>query len=157
MERLNTLWQVVNATANAAASVRDITQHTKQYTFALPNLATTFYLQAENAVVHIRRWDRPLIEATVRLQGAFGWRIATDQDDAGVYIAAKRRPLVGTFVGNLASATFDVTLPAQVYLMLKLEPGSLFLDHLNGTLHIPPLARTMSIVAQSVAPSRSKM
>lgn len=142
MEQLNSLWQMVNATASAAASVRDITQHTKQYTFVVTPAPTTFYLRAENAVVHIRRWDRPLIEMTVKLQGAFGWRIATDQDDAGVYIAAKRRLLVG----NLSSATFDAIMPYHVYLTLKLEPGSLFLDNLDGTLNIPPLNVSRSIV-----------
>jgi hypothetical protein len=142
MERLNTLWQVVNTTANAAASVRDITQHTKQYTFALTSTPITFYLQAENAVVHIRRWDRPLIEVTAKLQGAFGWKIATDQDEAGVYIAAKRRMLVG----NLSSATFDAIMPPDVFLTLKLEPGSLFLDQIDGTLNIPPMHKSRAIV-----------
>jgi hypothetical protein len=145
MERLNSLWQMVNATASAAASVRDITQHTRQYTFAVSSAPLTFYLQAENAVVHIRRWDRPLVEVTVKLQGAFGWRVATDQDEAGVYIAAKRRMLVG----NLSSATFDAIMPPHLYLTLKLEPGSLLLDGIDGTLNIPPMSNHRSITVDT--------
>jgi hypothetical protein len=85
MQKLNTLWQLVNAAfVNAASSVRDITHHTKTYYFGV-NGQITFYLQAENAEVNIKRWMRPQIEVTVKLQASFGWRIAAEQDDAGVY------------------------------------------------------------------------
>lgn len=129
MQHLNTLWQMVNA----ASTVRDMAQHTKVFYFPVMG-PLTFYLSAENATVQVRRWHRPMIEATVVLQAAFGWRIATDQDDVGVYIAAKRR--LG--VGGIASARFEILVPKDTYLVIKLEDGALLVDDVNGTLHVPP-------------------
>ena len=129
MQHLNTLWRMLNA----ASTIRDFAQHRKVFYF--PVVAPlTFYLQSESATVHVRRWRRPMIEAQVTLQGAFGWRIATDQDDAGVYIAAKRRPVVG----ELSSARFEVFVPHDTYLVIKLDDGALLIDNVAGTLHIPP-------------------
>jgi hypothetical protein len=136
MQRLNTLWQILNA----ASTVRDIAQHTKTYHFAIIGPAT-FYLDAEYAEARITRWHRPMIEATVKLQGAFGWRIMAEQDDAGVYIAAKRRPLVGT----LSGALFEVRVPGDTYLVLNLDYGKLILENVDGTLHIPPMDRNRQV------------
>lgn len=129
MQRLNSLWQIVNA----ASTVRDITQVTRAYHFAV-TLPTTFYLRAERADVRVIRWSRPIIEITTRLQAPFGWRIAAEQDEAGVYMAAARRAVVGGF----ASARFEVRVPQETYLVLNLEDGTLRLDNINGTLHLNP-------------------
>ncbi len=129
MQRLNSLWQVVNA----ASTVKDIAQTTKTYHFAVKE-PTTFYLRAESTHVRIIRWSRPMIEVTTRLQGAFGWRVAAEQDEAGVYMAAKRRAVVG----GLSSARFEVRVPVSTYLVLHLEQSALHLENINGTLHIPP-------------------
>lgn len=129
MQKLNTLWQLVNA----ATTVRDIAQHSKSYHFAV-NGPVTFYLRAEHADVTLIRWTRPAIQVDVRLQAAFGWRIAAEQDEAGVYVAASRRSMVG----GLSSAHFDVRLPAETYLILKLREGRVNLGEVSGTLHIPP-------------------
>lgn len=129
MQKLNALWQL----ASAASAVRDMTQHTRTYHFAVKG-AVTFYLRAENADVTVFRWARPMIEVTARLQGAFGWRILTDQDDAGVYIAAGRRAVVGGF----SSARFEICVPHDTYLVLNLTGSSLTLQHLEGTLHVAP-------------------
>jgi hypothetical protein len=118
---------------SAAGTVRDIARHTKTYHFAVIG-ATTFYLQTENAEIHITRWSKPMIEATVILQGAFGWKIATDQDEAGVYIAAKRKMAVGGF----SSATFEILLPHDAHIILNLETCTVTLNDVSDTLHIPP-------------------
>jgi hypothetical protein len=136
MQRLNTLWQVVNA----ASSVREITQRSKTFHFAVRE-PITFYLRAENAIVQVVRWAKPLVEVQTRLQPAFGWRIAADQDDAGVYIAAKRRVVVG----GISTARFHVAVPHPTYLVLRLDGGSLLLDNLTGTLHIPPASGDINI------------
>lgn len=129
MQRLNTLWKMVNV----ATTVKDIANHTRTFQFKVVP-PVTFYLMADNATVQISRWHRPQIEVTTTLQNAFGWRLATDQDEAGVYIAAKRLPVVG----GLSSASFEVLLPYNTYLVTRLSEGALFLDNVNGTLHIPP-------------------
>jgi hypothetical protein len=141
MQKLNTLWQFVNA----ASSVRDMTHHTKTYYFGVTG-AITFYLQTENADVRIKRWTRPQIEVTVKLQASFGWRIAAEQDDAGVYIAAKRRMMVG----GLSTARFDIIVPYNIYLTLKLTESSLSFENLDGTLNIPPVhhGQEISLIPQ---------
>jgi hypothetical protein len=129
MQKLNTLWQIVNA----ASTVRDIAQHTRSYNFAVSG-PVTFYLRTENADVYVFRWARPMIEVMTKLHGAFGWEVAADQDEAGVYVAARRRSVVG----GLSSARFEVRVPADTYLILNLQGGSLNLGSIDGTLHIPP-------------------
>lgn len=130
MQTLNTLWQAVNA----VSSLREFTRQERTYYFAVQSPPVTFYLAADNATVQIIRWQRPLIEVTTSLQGAFGWRIAAEQDEAGVYMAAKRRSVIG----GLASARFEARVPADTYLVLRLENGALFMDNVNGVLRIPP-------------------
>ena len=128
MQRLNTLFQLVSA----ASTVRDIAQTARTYSFAVSE-PITFYLRAEHATVEVRRWNRPIVEVRVALKAPFGWRVGTDQDDAGVYIAAARRSVVG----GLSRATFHVRLPVETYLMLNLTHGAVHLRNINGMLEIP--------------------
>ena len=129
MQHLNTLWKAVNA----ASVVTDLARQSQTFHFAV-NGATTFYLRAEQASVRVTRWTQPRIEVEVQLQAAFGWRLETDQDEAGVYMVAKRRAIVG----GLSSATFSLFVPHSTYLLLKLDDGQIVLEHVTGTLHIPP-------------------
>lgn len=131
MQHLNTLWQMVNV----ASSIKDIAQQVKTYQFGVQE-TVTFYLQTAQSTVLITRWSRPFIEVKTILQASFGWRIITDQDQAGVYIAAKRRSVVG----GLSSAIFEVYIPKDTYLMLKLEYCTLQLNNTNGTIEIPPMS-----------------
>jgi hypothetical protein len=142
VQRLNQLWNLVNA----ASTVRDIATHTKTYHFAVPDPnRLTFYLQTESAAVQIIRWARPLIELTTHLQGAFGWRVLTEQDTAGVYVAAGRR----TLVGGLSSAAFEVRVPAETYCILKLDGCDLSINNINGEVRVPPLADSGTLLLES--------
>lgn len=129
MERLNLLWQAVAV----AGELRDIARERRSYVFNTPE-PVTFYLRAERASVSIRRWTQPRIELHLRLDGAFGWQVATDQDAAGVYVVAHRRRIVG----SMSSAVFEITVPQPTYLMLKLRDGAVTLEGVDGTLQIPP-------------------
>lgn len=135
MQRLSTLWQIVNA----ASSVKDLTQLTRTYHFAVTG-PITCYLRAENGTVSVIRWNRPIIEITARLQGPFGWRIAAEQDEAGVYIAAKRRAVIG----GLSRARFQLRVPHDVYLVLNLYGCALHLEDVNSTLHVRPQDGTVT-------------
>jgi hypothetical protein len=130
MQHLNTLWQAVNV----ASSVSELTRHSQTYHFGVSG-AVTFYLQAEHAEVRINRWFQPKIEVTAQLQMPVGWRLETDQDEAGVYVVAKRRPVVGT----LSSANFTVFVPQETYLLLKVEDGRIVMEHVTGTFNMPPI------------------
>jgi len=129
MQHLNTLWRLLSA----ASTIRDITQESKTYHFAVSG-PVTVYLRAEYATISVTRWTRQQVDVTVRLGAPFGWRIAADQDDAGVYLVAKRRAVLGC----LSNAAFDLTVPDDAYLVLKLEHGRLILDVVDATLHVSP-------------------
>jgi hypothetical protein len=126
---LNTLWQAVSV----AADLREMTRTRRTFVFHVPE-TITFFLRAENADVRIMRWDAPRVEVRTLLEGSFGWRVATDQDEAGVYVVAHRRRLFGDF----SSALFDVVVPRETHLLLKLDNGRVSMEHVNGTLHVPP-------------------
>lgn len=129
MQRLNSLWQVLDA----ASAVTDIARRTQTYSFnVVPPI--TLYLQAENCEVRLMRWTEGRVEVTAQMQVHFGWRLVTDQDDSGVYVVAKRRPVVG----NLASAVFTVVVPESTYLVFKLTSGQIKFEHVNGTIEISP-------------------
>jgi hypothetical protein len=85
--------------------------------------------------VHIARWELSRVEIRLKLEGKFGWRVAADQDDVGVYLAAHRRRVIG----GLSSALFEVVVPQDAYLVLNLTGGRVTLENVNGTLHVPPL------------------
>jgi len=127
LQKLNNLWKVVNV----ASSVRDIVQHTKTYHFGVPG-QLTFYLQTENAAITFTRWQRPMIEIAAKLQIPMGWNIGTDQDEMGVYMVAARRPVVGGF----SQARFDVCLPHDTHIMLKIERCDLQVRNLSGAFQL---------------------
>jgi hypothetical protein len=129
MQHLNTLWQLVNA----ASTVSELARHSQTYRFGVME-PITVYLRAENAVVQVSRWQQPMVEVSAQLQAAFGWRIVTDQDEAGVYFVAKRRVVVG----GLSRAVFRVNVPRDTYLILKLRSGHVLLEDVEGTLNIAP-------------------
>ncbi|MGQ9889294.1 MAG: hypothetical protein ACUVSX_12500 [Aggregatilineales bacterium] len=129
MPRLTTLWQTVSA----VVELSEIARSRQTYYFSTLG-PITFFLKAEQAEVRVRRWAQPRVEVTVTLQAAFGWRVATDQDEAGVYVVAKRRPLVG----SLARAAFDVLVPHDAYLDLRLDGGRVVLEGVRGALQVPP-------------------
>lgn len=129
MQHLNRLWQMVSA----MNTVRDIAQKTKTYYFAIqPHM--TFYLHIAGAEVELIRWERPMIEMTVRLDGVFGWKVAVDQDEAGIYVAARRRPIVG----EITYGRFEVRCPHDTYNIFKLEACRLTLNDVTGEFHLPP-------------------
>lgn len=131
MQQLNQLMQI----AKAASIVNDLTR--SKHTHSLPARdALTVYLHAQDAAVRLVRWDRPLVEATIETRPPLAWRVATDFDDDGVYIVALRR----AGFGSIASASMQVLVPRRAHLVLRLTDGLVTLDHVTGTLHIPPPA-----------------
>ena len=97
---------------------------------------TTFFLQAEYADIRLVTHRRPEVLAKVELQAGFGWQWLAEQDEAGVYIIARRKQLIG----SLGRSRFDITLPEYIHISLKLKQCKLCLDDLNTALDLPPLA-----------------
>lgn len=136
MQHLNRLSQL----ASAASQVAEFARSSETYRFNVDK-ATTFYLNTAHAEVIITRWEHDRIEIAAHLQAPFGWRVETDQDSAGVYFVAHRRPLVG----GLAGATFHVSVPADAYLMLKLDDCRLSLVNVSGEVELPPELKALTV------------
>ncbi|MCY4464528.1 MAG: hypothetical protein OXE46_03220 [Chloroflexi bacterium] len=129
MAQLERLWRALKLLGAA----RDLAVEKRQYRWDIkpPN---TFYLKAEHADIHLRPHDEARILTTIELRGGFGWQIATDQDEAGVYIIARRKPIVG----SIGRGRFSVLLPPGIHISLKLEHCRLRMDNLNGGIEFPP-------------------
>ncbi len=136
MQHLDALWKAVSA----AGTVADLARRTQTYQFQVTG-PVTCYFQADGVEVRLTRWEDPRIEVVAQLQAAFGWRLAAEQDEAGVYIVAARRAVVG----GLAAATFHLSAPYDTYLILKLAGGRVVLEAVDGTLHLPPGAAPMRL------------
>jgi hypothetical protein len=139
MQRLNTLWQI----ANTAAQIADLARSSQVYRFNVESSAT-FYLHTASAEVSVTRWAEPVIEVEAVLQAPFGWRVESDQDDAGVYFVARRRAVVG----GIAGATFRVHVPETAYLVLKLDSVRLSLESVSGSIELPPGSSQIKVMSE---------
>ncbi|MCY3779142.1 MAG: hypothetical protein OXG78_02430 [Chloroflexi bacterium] len=97
-------------------------------------LPSTFFLQAEHCDINLSWHEDPLVSAELEFHAGFGWQWTTDQDEAGVYVVARRKPLIGSVGrGRLAFA-----LPHGLHISLKLENCRLCCDGLHTSLELPP-------------------
>jgi hypothetical protein len=128
VQTFNTLRKLLSA----ASLVRDAAFETKTLEFLAPK-PLTFYLDTQDSEVIIRRWPQAKISVRVRLQVGFGWHLENEQDDAGVYVVAKRKLVVGSF----SRAEFDIALPDTAHVVLKLADSVMLLDDVTGTFQIP--------------------
>lgn len=151
MQTINTLRKLLSA----ASLVRDAAFETKTLEFLAPK-PLTFYLDTQDSEVIIRRWQQPKISVRVRLQVGFGWHLENEQDEAGVYVVAKRKLVVGSF----SRAEFDIALPDTAHVVLKLTDSVMLLEDVTGTFQIPAPAlqtteKTTSPVKALPAPQKS--
>lgn len=124
----------LSSLVDTIGQVATLARRETQYHFYVPPAPpTTFYLDVSGVEVRVLRHNNPLIEVKIMLQSPFAWRLATDQDAAGVYVVARRRPLIG----SLAQAIFDIVVPRDAHLILKLENCRLTLENNTGTFEIP--------------------
>lgn len=132
MQHLEHLWKVIAL----AGQVRDLAQETRRYHFqASPDI--TFYAHVEHAVVHIHYHDALEIAIEASFQAQFGWRAQVDQDEHGVYLVARRLPIVG----GMSTAQFHVTLPPSVYVLLRLEESAYCVNDITQEVHLPPIVK----------------
>ena len=131
MRHLDTIWKIINT----ASTLRDIAIEKKQYQFQVQGPGT-FYLDIESSDVIIHRHTLPQIDIIAEFQAAFGWRYQSEQDEAGVYVVARRRRVIAP----LLRARVEVSLPLESYLALRLSNCALTLTGLDGALNMPPVA-----------------
>lgn len=116
-------------------AARDLAIETRRFSWDAP-AGRTFFLQAEHADIRLATHEQGTIFAKIELRAGFGWQLVTDHDEAGVYIIARRKALIG----NVARARFDITLPADLHVSLKLEHCQVSLVNVNAALDLPPFS-----------------
>lgn len=131
MRMLDSIWRALRIVGAA----REMAIETRRFNWKVA-AGTTFFLQAEYADIHLVSHDRPEVLAKVELQAGFGWQLATDQDEAGVYMIVRRKALIG----SLGRAKFDIKLPEQAHISLKLDNCQVCLAELNTALDLAPFA-----------------
>lgn len=129
MQHLGKLTQLVSA----AATVSEIAHKSQTHRFGASG-PLMLYAHLESADVTVERRALPYLEVRAQLQAPFVWRMAFDQDDAGVYVVARRRPLVG----ELGGGHFRLVVRPDTYLHLRLEGCKLTLLDLRSTIELPP-------------------
>lgn len=92
------------------------------------NAPLTVYVRASHCHLTVRRHELSRVELSANLARAFGVELATDQDEAGIYIVARRKPVVGA----IARLDLTLTLPSGVHLAFHLTPGAVTFADLNG-------------------------
>ena len=116
-----------------AGAARDLAIEKRRYSWdATPPNA--FYLQAEQAEIRLSPHDESRIDAAIELRGRFAWQLAAEQDEAGVYIIARRKAVVG----SLARLRIHALLPPGLHISLKLHDCQLRLDDLHAELDFSP-------------------
>ena len=126
MQALRKAWQALEIIGAA----RDLAIDTRRFSW------DAAYLQAEQADIRLTTHERGTILAKIELRASFGWQLVTDRDEAGVYIIARRKPLIG----SVGRARFDITLPADLHVSLKLEHCQVCLVNVNAELDLPPFS-----------------
>ena len=97
-------------------------------------IPSTLFLQAEQSDIRLAFHDQPRILAQAELRAGFGWQLTTDQDAAGVYVVALRKPVIG----SIARGKFTFHCPRGIYLSLKLKQCQLRFDDMTASLDLPP-------------------
>jgi hypothetical protein len=93
------------------------------------------YVYATHSRVTIRRKPGNQIELDANVRGAFGLNFSIEQDEAGVYIVAKRKPVAGT----LAWVDLTLTVPPEARILAHLTPGQLALKDVDGLIEAMPI------------------
>ncbi|MCD4684812.1 MAG: hypothetical protein K8S97_02610, partial [Anaerolineae bacterium] len=89
---------------------------------------TTVYLRASHCRVTIRPTHDKKVTLEATMQRAFGVEFASDQDEAGVYIVVRRKPIVGT----VTRADLTLIVPQETRLALHLTPGDVIFESVEG-------------------------
>lgn len=93
----------------------------------------TIFVRASHAEVKVQYMPGTHVELEANLRASFGWEFVAEQDEAGIYIIAKRKPVVGA----LSRASFRLIVPPEANLVLHLTPGTVRMIDVDGKLSIP--------------------
>lgn len=91
------------------------------------------FVRATGAQVSVRRQPGRYVRLEADLYVSAGLDVKTEQDDAGVYIVALRKRLVG----ELSRSDIRLTIPPECDLIADLDRGNLHLNGVTGRVAIP--------------------
>lgn len=94
----------------------------------------TVFVRASKCHITVHYHALDQVELHVSLYAAFGMRLVIERDEAGIYIVARRRRVLGYF----SRSEFAVTVPDYCHLAFNLTPGTVRLEHIQGLLQIAP-------------------
>ncbi|NDJ84788.1 MAG: hypothetical protein GYB66_02775 [Chloroflexi bacterium] len=103
--------------------------------FPVFNQTTTVYVRGSNCRVAVLYHELNQVELYASFYAAFGLKLIVDQDEAGIYIVAQRRRLLGLF----SRSEVTIRVPFYCHLVFSLTPGTVRVEELNGHLEIPPI------------------
>mgnify|MGYP006883605380 FL=1 len=93
----------------------------------------TVYVRGSHCAVSVRQHDAPRVELEANLARSFGVELTAEQDEAGIYIVARRKPVVGT----VARTELALTVPPDAHLAFHLTPGDVSFLDLDGLAQFP--------------------
>ncbi len=130
MNKLDTVLQLVSA----LRAIPDVARERRVVAYEVTK-PKTVYVRADHCRVTVQRTLEPRVQIESDLRQAFGWEWLTEQDDAGIYVVLKRKPVVGA----LSTAALTLVVPVDAYLVFHLTPGSVRLEDFSGKLAVAPV------------------
>lgn len=97
-------------------------------------LPLTVYVRASHCRVSVRRAPEPKVILETSTARTFGLELAAEQDEAGIYIIARRKNIVG----QISRVEFNLTVPDRCHLAFHLTPGDVVMQDIDGLLELPP-------------------
>lgn len=94
---------------------------------------TVVFVKANEAQISVRRRPGNMVKLDANLYVSAGLQIATQQDEAGIYIVILRKRVVG----SLSRSNVRLTIPPDCDLVADLEGSNLHLKAVNGRITIP--------------------
>lgn len=132
--RLGARSAVDTALSTAVSAVPKSTQQTHTQVFNVKS-PVTIYVRGGNCRVAVRREVTAKVTVQSSMYRAFGLELVAEQDEAGVYIVARRKPVVG----KLSRTDFTIIVPMESHLVFHLTPGDIVLQDIDGMMELPPI------------------
>jgi hypothetical protein len=117
---------------SALSAVPQTTQksHTQVFNVTPP---VTVYVRASHCRITVSHHVEPKVILEANVYRAFGVELTAEQDEAGIYIVARRKAVVG----RVTRTDFSLTVPADSHLALHLTPGDVVFRDVNGVVELP--------------------
>jgi hypothetical protein len=135
---VGSIWRVggqtaVNSALGAAAdAVPKSTQRSHRQIFNV-STPTTVYIRGSHCTVTVQRHTQSKVILDANLHRAFGVELVAEQDDAGIYIVARRKAVVG----KITRADLILTVPPNSHLAFHLTPGEVTFANVDGMVELP--------------------